>query len=192
DAEALGQGARAGERVAGPEPPLLDVVRDRRRQLEEQWPAAVGIQRRGQEVPLPHDERVPVWPQSPKRILLTALRTSPNVQGGPMRPLSILFVAAGIGCGADAAVPSGAASVELDGDNPNPMLYRKDAHPFDRSIERWSELLWSYIYEQTFDRNSFFDPTGALCGNDQRGPVWFLPAVPGSSLRADSQRSHPI
>lgn len=106
-----------------------------------------------------------------------------------MRHLSLFLVAASIGCGADTSGPTETTAAKLEGDNPNPMLYRKDARPFGRSLERWSELLWSYIYAQPFDANPFFDTTGALCGVGQDGPVWFLPAVPGSSLGTDVQRS---
>ena len=42
-----------------------------------------------------------------------------------------------------------------------------------RSIERWSELLWSYIYSTPLDRNPFFDTTGVNCGVDQDGPGSF-------------------
>ena len=108
-----------------------------------------------------------------------------------MRNLPIFVLAATIGCGAEGPAPeeTTSASAELNRGNPNPMLYRKDAHPFGRSVQRWSELLWSYIYGQPFDHNPFFDPTGADCANEQRGPVWFLPAVPGSTLGTDVQRS---
>ena len=62
-----------------------------------------------------------------------------------MRTLPILILAATVGCGVEEPAPKETASTaaELDRDNPNPMLYRKDAHPFGRSIDRWSELLWS-------------------------------------------------
>jgi hypothetical protein len=69
------------------------------------------------------------------------------------------------------------------------MLYRTNAHPFGHSLERWSELLWSYVYAQPFDHNPFFDATGADCAIGQGGPVWFLPAVPGSALGTLVQRS---
>jgi len=106
-----------------------------------------------------------------------------------MRTLSLFLVAASIGCGADTSAPDQTTTEEIRGDNPNPMLYRKDARPFGRSIERWSELLWSYIYAQPFDRNPFFDATGELCGESQDGPVWFLPSVPGSALGTNVARS---
>lgn len=73
--------------------------------------------------------------------------------------------------------------------NPNPMLYAKDARPFGLSQVAWSELLWSYIYAQPIDHNPFLDTTGAECGRGQLGPVWFLPSVPGATLGATVTRS---
>ena len=102
-----------------------------------------------------------------------------------MRVFAILLVAVGVGCGtempgpgqaAPAAKPPTAAVASADGqrdrDNPNPMLYEVDARPYGRSIERWSELVWTYIYSVPFDVNPFFDPTGVDCAVDQEGPVW--------------------
>ena len=106
-----------------------------------------------------------------------------------MRYLPMFILAATVGCGAEGPAPEETTSAELDGNNPNPMLYRKDARPFGRSLERWSELLWSYIYAIPFDQNPNFDTMGALCAVGQGGPVWFLPAVPGSSLGTDIHRS---
>lgn len=73
--------------------------------------------------------------------------------------------------------------------NPNPMLYPANAHPFLLSQTTWSELLWSYIYAQPIDHNPFLDTTGADCGRGQFGPVWFLPAVPGSTLGTSVTRT---
>jgi hypothetical protein len=105
-----------------------------------------------------------------------------------MRYLPIIL-AATAGCAAEEPPPADTTSAELHAANPNPMLYRTDAHPFGQSLERWSERLWSYIYAQPFDRNPFFDTTGADCAIGQGGPVWFLPAVPGSALGTEVQRS---
>ena len=115
-----------------------------------------------------------------------------------MRIFTPLFVAVLVGCGAsgpsDQGTSSeGTASEELrhrGGDsNPNPMLFPKDARPYGRSMSRWAELTWSYIYGIAPDQNPFFDTTGEHCGVDQHGPVWFLPAVPGSTLGTNVSRS---
>jgi hypothetical protein len=110
-----------------------------------------------------------------------------------MRLLPVCLVAVSVGCGGGGPAPVGptTASAELrrESDNPNPVLFPKEARPYGRSIERWSELLWSYIYAQPVDHNPFFDTTGADCAVGQGGPVWFLPAVPGSSLGTEITRS---
>jgi hypothetical protein len=115
-----------------------------------------------------------------------------------MRIFTSLFVAALVGCGASgpsdqASSTRGTSSEELrhrgGESNPNPMLFPKDARPYGRSITRWSELLWSYIYSIPPDQNPFFETTGEHCGVDQREPVWFLPAVPGSTLGTNISRS---
>jgi hypothetical protein len=109
-----------------------------------------------------------------------------------MRIFTPLFVAVLAGCGASSpsdpeASAQGTASEELqhrghESNNPNPMLFPKDARPYGRPMSRWAELTWSYIYGIAPDQNPFFDTTGEHCAVDQHGPVWFLPAVPGSSL----------
>ncbi len=108
-----------------------------------------------------------------------------------MRVLSMSLLVVCVACGAEeqATSASNAAGLRQQPPNPNPMLFPKDARPYGRSIERWSELLWSYIYAQPFDDNPFLDTTGANCAVGQKGPVWFLPAVPGSTLGTDVTRS---
>jgi hypothetical protein len=110
-----------------------------------------------------------------------------------MRIFTPLFITMLLGCGTNGPVAPHMASEELrhqgDDSNPNPMLFPKDARPYGRSIERWSELLWSYIYSIPVDHNPFFDTTGENCAVDQDGPVWFLPAVPGSHLGTNISRS---
>jgi len=47
----------------------------------------------------------------------------------------------------------------------------------------WAERIGQWIYGQPFDQNPAFDQTGADCGVDQSGPVWFIPpifALPGT------------
>ncbi len=108
-----------------------------------------------------------------------------------MRHLSMCLLVVCLACGAEAPAPVGESSAELRHAqvDPNPMLFPKDARPYGRSLERWSELLWSYIYAQPLDHNPFLDTTGADCAIGQEGPVWFLPAVPGSSLGTDVVRT---
>ena len=88
-----------------------------------------------------------------------------------MRKLCWLILCAGCG-----ATPIGASTAAL-GDNPNPALFEKDAAPFGVSMERWSERIWKWEYEQPAATNPLLDNTGADCGVDQDGPVWYLPTV---------------
>lgn len=112
-----------------------------------------------------------------------------------MRIFTPLFMTVLLGCGANAPqdprTATDAEAVRHRGKDSviNPMLFPKDAHPYGKSVTRWAELLWSYIYSISPDQNPFFDTTGQFCGVDQQGPVWFLPATPGSALGTDVSRS---
>ncbi len=109
-----------------------------------------------------------------------------------MSRLPVLFVALSLStaCMDDTASSDVSETTAALGDhNRNPALFPARAHPYGLSQERWSELLWTYIYAQPIDHNPFLDPTGAECGTGQRGPVWFLPAVPGSTLGTNVTRA---
>ena len=108
-----------------------------------------------------------------------------------MRLSALVIIVACAGCGAPEATPTvdeTASAIRREA-NPNPALYEKDARPYGRSIEHWSERLWAYIYAQPFATNPFFDTSGANCGSGQEGPVWFLPSVPGATLGTTVTRS---
>ncbi|MEO8552347.1 MAG: hypothetical protein ABI678_20360 [Kofleriaceae bacterium] len=100
-----------------------------------------------------------------------------------------LSLGAVAGCIEPAAEDSQLDQTTQEITNPNPMLYPANAHPFFLSQTTWSELLWSYIYSQPIDHNPFLDTTGTDCGHGQVGPVWFLPAVPGSTLGTSVTRT---
>ncbi len=111
-----------------------------------------------------------------------------------MRIFTPLFVAVLVGCGAGSPAATQRSSEDLkhqsdDSSGPNPMLYPKTAQPYGQPMYRWAELMWSYIYGIAPDQNPFFDTSGQFCGVNQSGPVWFLPAVPGSSLGNEVSRS---
>ena len=111
-----------------------------------------------------------------------------------MRSFTPLFVAVLVGCGASAPPATERASADIrhqaeDLSGPNPMLFPKTARPYGQTMSRWAELTWSYIYGIAPDQNPFFDTTGEFCAVDQAGPVWFLPAVPGSHLGTNVSRS---
>ena len=111
-----------------------------------------------------------------------------------MRIFTPLFVAVLVGCGANGPPATGTSSADIrhqddDQAGPNPMLFPKTARPYGQPMSRWAELMWSYIYSIAPDQNPFFDVTGKFCAVDQDGPVWFLPAVPGSTLGTNISRS---
>ena len=79
-----------------------------------------------------------------------------------------------VGCGASGPSESrnlvqGTASEELrhrgGESNPNPMLFPKDARPYGRSMSRWAELTWSYIYGIAPDQNPSSTPPASTAGS---------------------------
>src|SRR6185295_11955600 len=196
NAEQRGERARPRQRIARLETAAADVAGERLGELHEHRRAAAGVERGREQLPVQHRagsywsigiRRRGSSERSGARSPLEALSG-----GEPMRIFTPLFVAVLAGCGASSpsdqdASAQGTASEELrnrghESNNPNPMLFPKDARPYGRPMSRWAELTWSYIYGIAPDQNPFFDTTGEHCAVDQHGPVWFLPAVPGSSL----------
>ncbi len=110
-----------------------------------------------------------------------------------MRHLSLLLIVlSAAACGSEsspAGVEATSAALRAECNDSNPALFAKEARPYGKSIARWSELLWSYIYAQPIDHSPFLDTTGADCAVGQKGPVWFLPAVPGATLGTSVTRS---
>src|SRR5215813_6620432 len=104
----------------------------------------------------------------------------------PMRFFSMFaatvafVVATVLGCGG--AEPQSSQQVSDLRVSSAPVLFEPDASPYGTSMERWSELIWKWIYRQPAANNPLLDQTGASCSVDQEGPVWFLPSViPGAS-----------
>ncbi len=102
------------------------------------------------------------------------------------RIFGALLVAALAGCGAEP--PTSLATAALaEQSNPNPVLFGKNARPYGASMETWGERVVKWIYEQPFDHNPMFDQTGADCGVDQHGPVWFIPPIAGPKVSSLSR-----
>ena len=78
---------------------------------------------------------------------------------------------------AEAAGPeSSAAALAQDSrHNPNPALFPKNARPYGRSLEFWSEQWWRWIYSVPAANNPFLHP-GLDSNQGQSGPVFFLVA----------------
>jgi len=90
--------------------------------------------------------------------------------------LAVLIAAACV------AVVSPTATAEQfpdHGFNPNPALFPKDASPYGTDMSTWGERATQWVYSQPFDHSALFDPTGANCGIDQRGPVWYIARIAG-------------
>jgi hypothetical protein len=65
-------------------------------------------------------------------------------------------------------------------------VFPPNAHPFGASYGEWQARWFEWFIEIPAPVNPFFDETGALCGTNQSGPVWFLAPVshPGTTTRA--------
>src|SRR5262249_17581225 len=113
------------------------------------------------------------------------LRPSSN-KGVTMRLLFILLAGAITACGAEptARPPSSQSATALRTHSDDQgLVFDEDAHPYGASMVRWSERIWSWIFRQPAATNPLLDRTGADCGVDQSGPVWFLPSIiPGGPV----------
>ena len=67
-----------------------------------------------------------------------------------------------------------------------PHVFPPTAHPFGASLGEWQARWFTWFIESPAPTNPLFDETGALCGTNQSGPVWFLAPVahPGLTTRA--------
>lgn len=74
-----------------------------------------------------------------------------------------------------------------DGDNPNPVLFPKNSHPYGVSINTWADREAQWIYGQPVEHNPLLDQTGADCHREQSGPVWFLPRIAGPRVFSGSR-----
>ncbi len=95
-----------------------------------------------------------------------------------MRRITYLILVAA--CTLAVAQPSAAAS--QDGSqrpNPNQVLFPKESHPYGADMATWGERAAQWIYAQPLEHNPLLDQTGADCGVDQQGPVWFIPPIAG-------------
>jgi hypothetical protein len=65
-------------------------------------------------------------------------------------------------------------------------VFSPDAHPFGASLGEWQARWFEWFIEIPAPSNPLFDETGALCGVNQSGPVWFTAPVahPGTTTRA--------
>lgn len=64
--------------------------------------------------------------------------------------------------------------------NPNPGILPPNSHAYGKTYGGWSAAWWQYVEAQPTSSNPLNDPTGASCGVDQSGPVFFLVGANGS------------
>jgi len=90
----------------------------------------------------------------------------------------LVVVAAATVLGALVLAPSAASAP--------PHVFPPTAHAFGASLGEWQARWFTWFIEIPAATNPLFDETGALCGIDQSGPVWFLAPVahPGVTTRA--------
>lgn len=50
----------------------------------------------------------------------------------------------------------------------------RDANAYGNPYGEWAARWWQWVLSIPSDRNPATDTTGAYCGEDQQGPVWFL------------------
>jgi hypothetical protein len=64
-------------------------------------------------------------------------------------------------------------------DSINPGVFSVSSRPYGFTYGEWSAKFWQWMLPIPSSTNPLNDKTGALCGQNQNGPVWFLP---GSNL----------
>jgi hypothetical protein len=70
--------------------------------------------------------------------------------------------------------------VALANEDANPPVLAPQSHPFGHSYGEWSAKWWQWALAQPKAVNPLLDPTGANCGEGQKGKVWFLAGAFGS------------
>jgi hypothetical protein len=88
----------------------------------------------------------------------------------------VLLIAA---CCATVASTSRGDQFPDRGFNPNPALFPVDARPYGVDMATWAERASQWVYAQPLEQSPLFDPTGANCGVDQQGPVWYVARIAG-------------
>jgi hypothetical protein len=89
-------------------------------------------------------------------------------------PIALMFVSLSIGCGAAAESDDAVDSTPLEQQSDRALVFAPGAHPFGQSMAEWGERWWQWIFAIPADRNPELDASGAHCGEDQHGPVWYL------------------
>ena len=105
-----------------------------------------------------------------------------------MRPTVLALLAAtACGSGAQTSLETSTSALHDHGDNPNPVLFEKDAHPYGASMVTWGERVSQWLWGTPLEHNPLLDQTGADCGVGQQGPVWFIAPIAGPRVFSGSR-----
>jgi hypothetical protein len=112
-----------------------------------------------------------------KRIVNTKAREN-REREKPMRRLLVILAAATV-VGAAFLAPAASSATKAH-------VFSPAAHPFGATLGEWQARWFTWLMEIPAPSNPALDETGALCGVDQSGPVWFTAPVfhPGATTRA--------
>ncbi len=75
--------------------------------------------------------------------------------------------------------------------NANPGVLPPNSTALGKTYGAWSAAWWQYVELQPASSNPLSDPTGALCGVGQSGPVFFLVGTNGSGAATRDQCTVP-
>jgi hypothetical protein len=67
----------------------------------------------------------------------------------------------------------------------NPRVFPPNSKPYGKSYGEWGGEWWKYVLSYPLDISPLNDPTGANCGMDQSGPVFFLVGTTGGAAVRD-------
>jgi hypothetical protein len=93
----------------------------------------------------------------------------------------VLVVATGwfSACQKENPVVSNESAEAVDRANPNSRIFPPNARPYGKSIGEWTSLWWEWFFgADACEEFVYPDETGALVGNNQSGPVYFLVGSP--------------
>ncbi len=79
-----------------------------------------------------------------------------------------------VGCGGAAEPGQITSALDEDEDEGRGVFFSPSAHPYDKSLVKWSEAWWRWVLSIPLPENPLTDATGAHCAVHQHGPVWFL------------------
>lgn len=90
-----------------------------------------------------------------------------------------LVVAVIVGCLSAVTASATATQFHDHGDNPNPAVFAPDSRPYGKTMATWAERASQWVYGTPYDQSPYFDDTGAHCGVNQQGPVWYVARIFG-------------